>query len=90
MHVIVLHLVNFAFLSLCQILILFLEVLDNLSVVNLFRSLFVDLLLSDLFNLKHDFVQAVLVNQTESEPLTLVKQEVHVNVPQDLLLKSLY
>ncbi len=80
MHVIVLQLMNFAFLSLCQVLIFFFKILDDLSVVNLFGSLFVDLLLRHLLNLEHNFVETVLVNKTESESLTLVEQEVYVNV----------
>lgn len=80
MHVIVLHLMNFAFLPLCQVLIFFFKVLDNFSVIDLFGALFVDLLLCYLFDLKHNFVQTVLVNQTESESLTFMEKEVHVNI----------
>ncbi len=80
MHVIILHLMNFAFLSLCQVLIFFFKVLDNFSVIDLFGALFVDLLLCYLLNLEHNFVEAMLVNQTESESLTFVEKEIHINV----------
>jgi hypothetical protein len=73
MHVIILHLMNFAFLPLSQVLIFLFKVLDNLGVVDLFGSLFVDLLLRYFLDLKHNFVETVLVNQTESESLTLVE-----------------
>ena len=80
MHVIILHLMNFAFLSLCQVLIFFFKVLDNFSIIDLFGALFVDLLLCNLLDLEHNFVQTVLVNQTESQPLTFVEKEIHINV----------
>ena len=80
MHVIILHLMNFAFLPLCQVLIFFFKVLDNFSIIDLFGALFVDLLLCYLLNLEHNFVEAVLVNQTESQPLTFVEKEIHINV----------
>ena len=80
MHMIVLHLMNFAFLPLSQVLIFFFKVLDDFGVVDLFGALFVDLLLCNLLNLEHNFVEAMLVNQTESESLTFVEKEIHINV----------
>ena len=89
MHVIILHLMNFAFLPLCQVLIFFFKVLDDFSIIDLFGALFVDLLLCHPFDLEHYFVEAVLVNQTESESLTLMEKEVHINIAKDFLLKSI-
>lgn len=66
MHVIILHLMNFALFSLGKVLILFFEILDDLSVVNLPGASFVDLLLSNLFDLEHDLVKAVLVDEAKS------------------------
>ena len=80
MHMIVLHLMNFAFLPLCQVLIFFFKVLDDFSIIDLFGALFIDLLLCYLLDLEHYFVQTVLVNQTESESLTFVEKEIHINV----------
>jgi len=80
MHVIVLQLMNFAFLPLSQVLIFFFKVLDDFSVVDLFGTLFVDLLLCYLLDLEHNFVETVLVNQTESESLSFMEKEVHVNI----------
>ena len=51
MHVIILHLMNFTFLSLSQVLILFFKVLDDLRVIDLFWAFFVDLLLRHLLDL---------------------------------------
>jgi hypothetical protein len=51
MHVIVLHLMNFAFLPLSQVLIFLFKVLNDLGVVDLFGALFIDLLLCHLLDL---------------------------------------
>lgn len=51
MHMIVLHLMNFAFLPLSQVLIFFFKVLDDFGVVDLSGALFVDLLLCHLLYL---------------------------------------
>ena len=66
MHVIILHLMNLALFSIGKVLVLFFEILNNLSVVNLFGASLVDLLLSYFFDLEHDLIQTVLVDETES------------------------
>lgn len=77
---------NLALLALSQKLVLFLEELHDLSVVNLLHALLIDLLLCNLLDFKHDLVQARGINEAMPESLTLVEEEVHIEVPKDLLL----
>jgi len=50
-------------LTLSQPLVLLLEVLHDLSVVNLLLAALVDLLLRNLFDLEHYLVESVLIDQ---------------------------
>lgn len=84
-----LQLVYLALLTLGQILILLLEVLNDLCVVDLLRATLVYLLLRHLLYLKHDLVETVLVDQCIPESLSLVKQEVYIYVAKNLLFKPL-
>ena len=81
---------HLALLSFGHELILLLEELHDLGIVYLLHPPLVNLLLRNLLDLQHYLVQPRGVYQAVPQPLTLVEQEIHVQVAQDLLLQALH
>jgi hypothetical protein len=48
-----------------------------------------DLVLCHLLDLEHDLIEAVLINQTMSQSVALIKEEVDAQISEDVLLVSL-
>ena len=71
---------NLASVSIFKELIFLLEILDDFSVVDLFASFLLNLLMSHLLDLKHDLVEPMLINETESKFVALVEQEIDIDV----------
>lgn len=61
-------------------LVFFLQVANDLSVVDLLAAFVLNLLLSNLLDLQHDLVESVLVDEAVSELVSLVEQEIDIDV----------
>ena len=85
---IVLFLELFIITTFLEKLVFLLKIAYDLDVVNLLGSLILDLLLSHFLDLQHYPIESVLINQTVPQLVSLVKQEVDVQVSQNLFLQS--
>ena len=85
---IVLFLELFIITTFLEKLVFLLKIAYDLDVVNLLGSLILDLLLSHFLDLQQYPIESVLINQTVPQLVSLVKQEVDVQVSQNLFLQS--